>query len=378
MTKHRFKHTGDASDILSVLFEGLGEGVILTDMEGIVTRVGGSSEIITGRRASAMIGCDIGEVMGIGGQFDSGAFALDECEGWSQIVCRGARADGTSLTLRLKSRVYRDESGRPAGAVHLFSETSLQENLQKRFVEYQRLAGLGELSAAVVHEVGNPISVILGFAHVLIQQNGDDPGGEIRKRIFLEANRCRGIVDRLLDYSRSSSRAPTPAPISLREVAVEVLDLLSYRLRSRGLETTLDWSPDTPLVKADAGEVKQVILNLLLNAADASPPGTAIIVNGAPFVTEVSVGGDSLLSPRPKLLKKTWVRVTVKDRGTGLAGGDTEKYFAPFYSTKQKGGGLGLSVCRRIAEQLGGSLKLETREGGGVSAVMELPGFTES
>lgn len=160
----------------------------------------------------------------------------------------------------------------------------------------------------------------------------------------------------------------------MREVAVEVTGLLSYRLRSRGVETSIEWSPDVPLVRADAGEMKQVFLNLLINALDASGPGGRVRVVGTPLPLEVPVGGDSLLRPLPDVVHEVWARVLVEDEGTGLGPGDPERFFAAFYSTKEKGGGLGLAVCRRIAEQLGGSLRLENREGRGARAILDLPG----
>lgn len=376
MTKRRFiagGQTGPGS-VMDTLMEGLAEGVLLTDLDGIVVRAGESATIITGRNSSELIGASLNAALGVREAEPLMPVESLGVDAWTQTLCRGTRGGGAPLTLRLRSRAVREGGGRPTGAVHLFSEAALQENLHRRFVAYQRLAGLGELSAALVHEVGNPVSVILGFAQLLMMQNGEDAGGEIRSRIFLEANRCRTIVEQLLDYAKSSARVPSPTPVSLREVALEVVGLLGYRQKRAGVATRVEWATDCPLVHADTGEMKQVFLNLLLNAIDASPQGTEIVITGARFTKEVPVGGGSLLSPMPAVKEKGWARVTVEDRGKGLGGGDPERFFAPFYSTKEKGGGLGLAVCRRIAEQLGGTLSLFERDGGGARAVLELPG----
>lgn len=357
-----------------VLLEGLGEGVFVTNLAGKVVDAGASAQIITGRSAHETIGATLGAALGALEGEPILALDLLTLEGWVQTVNRARRSDGAPLTLRIRSRGYCDEAGRPKGAVHLFSETSLQENLHRRLVAHQRLAGLGELSAALVHEVGNPVSVILGFAHLLVSQDGEDPDGEIRSRIYTEARRCREIVDKVLDYARSSSRAPSPSPLSLREVAADVVALLGYRMRRSGIEARVEWEEECPFVTSDAGEMKQVLLNLMINAIDASPPDTSIVISGGGFVREVAVGGGSLTAPRPMVREERMVRVVVADRGTGLGSGDPDRYFAPFHSTKEKGGGLGLAVCRRIVEQLGGRLYLEEREGGGANAVMELPG----
>jgi signal transduction histidine kinase len=120
--------------------------------------------------------------------------------------------------------------------------------------------------------------------------------------------------------------------------------------------------------------MKQVFINLLINALDASASGGKVRIAGSSFVREVPVGGESLLRPRPSLRQESWARVSVEDRGVGLGPGDPERFFAPFYSTKEKGGGLGLAVCRRIVEQLGGRLWLQSGEETGARAVLELPG----
>ncbi|NTU59483.1 MAG: hypothetical protein HGA98_00310, partial [Deltaproteobacteria bacterium] len=246
------------ADVLSALFEGLGEGILLTDLENRVVRFGGAAQVITGRVAQDVLGAPWFDALGCPEGEEASFAGRDLSPDWAQTVCRGRRADGTSLLLRLRTRAFRNRQGRIAGRLLLFSEGSVQESLQRRFVAYQRLAGLGELSAALVHEVGNPVSVILGFAHLLVQQEGADPGGELRQRIYVEAKRCRTIVDQILDYARSSSRASTPTLVSLREVALEVVGLLGYRLRSRSIETAVEWSPEVPLVRADPGEMKQV------------------------------------------------------------------------------------------------------------------------
>jgi signal transduction histidine kinase len=268
-----------------------------------------------------------------------------------------------------------DEAGRPVGQVGLFSEASLQESLQKKLVAYERLASLGELASSLAHEVGNPVGVILGFARLLIQEEGHDPGGEIRERIYRESERCREIVGQLLDYARSSRTAPRPIPLNLGDVVREVIQLLSYRMKRQGVTWDLTWAPGTPLVEADPGEMKQVLLNVLLNAVEAMDRGGTVWVTGNRIDREITVGGDSLLNPRTTVVRNAWLEVRVADEGPGLGPTEPERAFEPFYTTKEKGGGLGLAVCRRILGEWGGEISLENRQGGGACAVVRLPGW---
>ncbi|HSH70603.1 MAG TPA: ATP-binding protein, partial [Deferrisomatales bacterium] len=211
---------------------------------------------------------------------------------------------------------------------------------------------------------------------LLIQQQGDDPGGEVRERIFREAERCRRIVEQLLDYARSSSsQNPRLVPLGLKGVVEDTLSLLSYRVKRRGVATEVVWDPETPFVLADPGEMKQVFLNLMINALDATGEGGRIRVSSHKRMREVTVGGDSLLNPRARVEERPWVEVRVENDGVGLGTANPEQFFVPFFTTKEGGGGLGLPVCRRIIDERGGGIRLENLPGKGACAVVELPGY---
>jgi signal transduction histidine kinase len=268
-----------------------------------------------------------------------------------------------------------DRAGRPTGQLGLFSEVSLQESLQRKLVAHERMASLGELASSLVHEIGNPVGVILGFARLLVEEGGRDPGGELRERIYAEAQRCREIVGQFLDYARSSRTLPRPTPLNLGDLVRETLALVAYRMKRQGIAWQVGWEPETPLVEADPGEMKQVLLNLLLNAVEAMGEGGTVRISGRRLERETLVGGDSLLAPRPAVLRRAWAEVRVEDEGSGLGSLDPERFFEPFFTTKEKGGGLGLLVCRRILGEWGGEISLANRPGGGVCATVRLPGW---
>jgi len=364
------------NDLGVALLEGVAEGVFVADLGGAIRRFNPSAEVLTGRTAGDVVGGSCSQALGCGDPSACPLGRLAPGRVWAEGLCRGVRADGRPLAVRLRARTLWDGAGRVAGLVAIFSDASLQESLQRKLVGYERLASLGELATSLVHEVGNPVGVILGFARLLVQEEGKDPGGELRDRIYHEAERCREIVGQLLDYARSSRHSPRPIPLNLSDVARETVHLLSYRMRRQGVRCELEWDPAAPLVEADPGEMKQVLVNVLLNAVDAMASGGTLRVTGALLERETATGGDSLLCPRVKTRREPWVEVRVEDEGEGLGSVDPERFFEPFYTTKEKGGGLGLPVCRRLVTERGGEVSLGNREGRGACAVIRLPAWS--
>lgn len=347
----------------------------MADRNGRIRVFNPSAEVITGRTAGAVLGGPCSQALGCPGEKGCAGEEPPSANRWLERVCRGTRADGSSVVLRVRTRWVCDGAGRPAGQLGIFSEVSLQESLQRKLVAHERLASLGELASSLVHEIGNPVGVILGFARLLVQEEGRDPGGEIRQRIYSEAERCREIVGQFLDYARSSRSSPRPTPLNLGDLARDVIHLLSYRMMRQGVRWELDWEGGSPLVEADPGEMKQVLLNVILNAVEAMEGGGTVRVSGRRIERETTVGGDSLLSPRAAVVSEPWVEVRVEDEGPGLGTLAPERAFEAFFTTKEKGGGLGLAVCRRILGQWGGEILLENRAAGGARAILRLPGW---
>lgn len=371
----RLPGSGVGEDALAAaLLAGMREGAFLAGLEGDVRVFGPAAEVITGRGAGEVLGGDWRRALGCPSGEDRGA-AVSPGNSWTERTCRGTRADGSPLVLRLRTRWVGDRAGRPAAQLGLFSEVSLQESLQRKLVAHERMASLGELASSLVHEIGNPVGVILGFARLLVQEEGRDPGGELRERIYAEAQRCREIVGQFLDYARSSRTLPRPTPLNLGDLVRDTIALISYRMKRQGIAWEVAWEPETPLVEADPGELKQVLLNVLLNAVEAMGEGGTVRISGQRLDRETLVGGDSLLAPRSAVLRRAWAEVRVEDQGSGLGDLDPERLFEAFYTTKEKGGGLGLLVCRRILGEWGGEITLENRPGGGACATLRLPGW---
>ncbi|MFN0242430.1 MAG: ATP-binding protein [Planctomycetota bacterium] len=237
----------------------------------------------------------------------------------------------------------------------------LEQRVEARtqeFVRAARLAGLGTMAAGIAHEINNPLASIVSCAEGLerrLDQHGAGGVSPERLREYLhiigkEANRAHGITSMLLDFARSEpgARVPFTLPVLLRELEV----LLEHRLRSLGVSLVVGCDPGVPALLGDPRAYKQVLLNLIDNAIDASPP------RGTVRVRCRSIG--------------SMVALEVADSGVGIAPEDRERMFDPFFTTKPpgKGTGLGLAIVHRIVQADGGRIEVDTSEHGTTMRVL--------
>jgi two-component system NtrC family sensor kinase len=240
----------------------------------------------------------------------------------------------------------------------------------------ERLAAVGRLAAGVVHEVGNPMGALLAFMD--LAQRGGELSETTRNhlvRAAKEGERVRGILRQLLDFSRPP-RSSCEA-VDLPALCEETANLVRAQRRYAGIsiEVTSEGSP--PAAFADPSGVAQILLNLLLNAADALGPETRsssirVIVRPAPRHVRAGENGAAADGRR----HFDAVECIVRDNGPGVAEEDRERIFDPFFTTKAPGDGtgLGLSNATRFAEEFGGSLELAAPPpGGGAEFVLHLP-----
>ncbi|HKE12402.1 MAG TPA: ATP-binding protein [Myxococcota bacterium] len=210
-----------------------------------------------------------------------------------------------------------------------------------------RLAALGNLVAEIVHEVRNPLVSVKTFVQLLPERQ-DDPEFRIRFSEVVESELRR--IERLLDVVLEHARPRTAAPPSTSTAVAPVLDsvarLLAHRALERGVALSAHSPPDLPGVAMGEDALRQVVLNLALNAIDATPSGGSVRLVAA----RASEG----------------IEVRVEDEGSGVPLALREQVFEPFFSTRRdRPGGLGLAISRRIVEEAGGLLTITDRIGGG-------------
>lgn len=230
------------------------------------------------------------------------------------------------------------------------------QQTQRDALRAEQLAWMGRMAASIAHEIRNPLMAI----KLLIQTAGERPGGpHLRPRDFQvleeEIARLEQIVAGFLDFARPPR--PHPQAVDVVAAAAAALESIRPKAESQNVALRLDGGELPLVVQVDPNQLRQVLLNLLFNALEAQPDGGEI---------EVSVRLDRLTPAQPHWL------LSVADRGPGLPEVG-ERIFEPFVSTKESGLGLGLSICRRIAEMHGGTLTAENRPGGGAVFTVRLP-----
>ena len=236
---------------------------------------------------------------------------------------------------------------------------SAAELARQREALYQRekLAALGSLLAGVAHELNNPLSVVVARA-VLLEEQGDSATRAAAVKIRTAAERCARIVRTFLAMARQQQ--PERGPVAINEVVTAALDIAAYAVRTSGVEITLDLAPGIPLILADADQLHQVMLNLVINAQQS------LQERPAPRRIRIRSGYDAASFD---------VHVSVADNGPGVPAHLRARIFDPYFTTKPIGigTGVGLAVSLGIVEAHGGTLTLDCPAEGGVVFTMTLP-----
>ncbi len=220
---------------------------------------------------------------------------------------------------------------------------------ERQLLERERMAAIGELATGVAHEINNPIGVILGYLKTMIPDAGND---ELREELGIleeEARACQRIVEDLKTFARAPALHPSEVDIaSLLEDAAT-----RFRTSEPGSSHEVVVEASARFLRVDAVRMRQVLANLLGNAAQASAQDTCIEVLGA----DTDKG----------------YRIRVRDHGPGVPRDERDLVFEPFHSKRPGGTGLGLAVCRGIVAAHGGAIHIEDAEGGGALFVIDLP-----
>ena len=300
------------------------------------------------------------------------------------------------LSHSLKSMFARIEQDRRRLEEHVAELTRINEELeaaQSHLIRSEKLASVGRLAAGVAHEVGNPLAAILGFVSLLQRKGDQDPKtADYLQRIEKETSRIHEILQDLLDYSRPAR--VELQPVSVAAVLEESIKLLGPMKRFRKAHPIIASSPDLPAASCDPRRLKQVLINLLLNAADEVPkdePRVAAVAyafdpgeDPEPAYRAVLAGADDagelpeFDAPAERIAFPSGCRVVavaVTDNGAGIAEEDLEHVFDPFFTTKEpgQGTGLGLAVSSSIVEAFDGLLLVQSRRGEGTRFQVWLP-----
>ncbi len=233
------------------------------------------------------------------------------------------------------------------------------EETQRQLFQSEKLAALGKLSAGIAHEIRNPLTSIKILIYSLADEMATEASREKDLAVIEAAiGQVNNIIKQFLDFARP--RPPSPEPLDVRAVLEDTLALLVYEMDAQQVSVEKNYGPDLPPVPMDREQMKQVFLNLLLNAMQAMEGGGAVKIRTGWKAN----GGDG---------KRHFAEIAIGDTGPGMPPEIRDKIFEPFFSTKEEGIGLGLPIAQRIVEEHGGEIRVESSPGEGATFTVILP-----
>jgi len=348
------RRAGDLARYNEYILGSIASGVVNCDERGTVTYMNRAAREVLGISQSPEIGVgkDLETLLDWTNTELLEAFrsALREREREFSSEVEWAK-DGRRHWLGVSSSPLRDREGRAIGTTFLLNDMTEIKRLQEEMVVKGRLATLGEVSAGIAHEFRNSLGAITGFASLLRKKTQEgDPRREVVEDIVAEANLLDSAVTQFLKFA---------SPEPLNRSAVRLNDLLSdcsqscaERCRQAGINLDLRLADEVGEVSLDAAMFKRALMNLLLNALESMPKGGRLTI-------------ETGLEPEGIFLE-------VKDTGCGIPRSSLERVFTPFFTTKEKGAGMGLAIVQKIVVSHGGRIRLESEEGKGTAVKIHL------
>ncbi|MGH9513381.1 MAG: PAS domain S-box protein [Terriglobales bacterium] len=270
------------------------------------------------------------------------------------------RSDGRVGHFSVNLSPMRDEQGQVTSMVVIMSDITDAATLQSKLMHAEKMAAVGQLVSGVAHEVNNPLTAILGFADLLMENHEVPESARKDLRVILqEAQRTKQIVQNLLSFARQMP--PQRKPVQLNIILRRTLQLRAYDFHSRGVEVIENFHPDLPFVVGDAHQLQQVFLNIVNNAYDAVREAVR------PAQIEITT-----------VQKGNMAEISFRDNGPGISFPD--RIFDPFFTTKEvgKGTGLGLSICYGIVREHGGEIVCHNNpDGEGATFIVRFPAASE-
>ena len=335
--------------------ESLMSGLLTTDPEGRITSFNREAERITGHDRSEVRGRDFETALpGVRALIGSGAGSGPDVR--SRARMRFVDRAGAERHLGVGAYSLRADAGEAGGLVVIFQDLSEVVQMERELRRSERLAAVGELSASIAHEVRNPLAAISGSVQVLqrqLQNLGDEPR-RLMSIVLREIERLDRLISDFLAFAR-----PGPLRAELVSVARVVDETLEAFEGARPPQLLLERSIDPRLsLRADPGQLRQVLWNLVINASQAMPEGGRLRI-AACALPEAAAQGVARADRMEAVDKPAVVEIAVMDQGSGIADDVLEHVFDPFFTTKRDGSGLGLAIVHRVVSEHGGVVRLE-------------------
>ncbi|MDD2850540.1 MAG: PAS domain S-box protein [Desulfuromonadaceae bacterium] len=350
---------------LQAIFDSVNDGVIVFDHDGKIQHLnhvcpqffppevlagGGCREVFHPERALSPHNCPV--ELALGGERVETSM-ISEREGHN------------TRYIDITANPIRDELGEKTRALVFMRDVTLKRLQEMQLIQTEKMSSIGVLATGIAHEINNPLTSVAGYAEALLRRFRDEPslGTDIRLNVFpkylevivREAHHCKGIISNLLNFGRKSDGVL--GTVNLNGLLLEILELLKHQPRYHEMKITVDLKENVPVIIGDPSGLRQVFMNLLINACHA-------IKDGGVVELSTTYNGENRS-----------IYIQIQDTGCGIEHDLIDRIWDPFFTTKEvgEGVGLGLALTYNIVKRHGGEIKVESFVGKGSKFTVMLP-----
>jgi PAS domain S-box-containing protein len=343
-------------EFIEAVLETAGALVVVLDRHGKILRFNRACEQTTGYSSEEVVGKTVWDVLLTPEEIDAvkAVFArLAGGEPRNEHENAWVSKDGRQRRIAWSNAVITNRQGEVDYVVATGIDVTLLNQIQEQLRKTERIAELGTLASGMAHEIGTPMNVILGRAEYLMDRVKEEPVKKGLQTIVAQVERITRVMNQLLAFARR--KPPERGPLVVKDIIEGSLELFRERLAKSGVTVELVLDDHCPTAQADADQISQVMINLIMNALHAMEDGGTL-----------RVGLEE---------KQDGIKLTVGDTGHGIPKDALPKIFEPFYTTKEfgKGTGLGLTVVKGIIEEHQGTITVDSEEGKGTRFTIVLP-----
>jgi len=345
----------ETKNYLQNILESLINGIVVTDFAGQIQTLNSCAEMFTG-----------GSQAEVRGQHISILFGGLEVDDWQKINLSeyfkgeaGHKVKINSRTLEIFCSPFKSPNGETIGNVFVLRDITQIEKLEDMAKRTEKFASMAEMAANIAHEIRNPLGSIELFASLLFKNLSQKKDQELAVQIISSVKNVDNKISNLLLFTRTQS--PKMSKIDLHQVLSEVIDFSEQIIEQGGIRVSAKFAWKHAYIDGDAEMLKQVFLNVILNAQQAMPDGGTLLIGSNTSVNQI-------------LKRDTQtVEIVFQDSGPGIPEQNLSRIFDPFFSTKESGSGLGLAIVHNIIHQHNGSVNIENSIQGGVSVNISFP-----
>ncbi len=361
--------------------QNLRSGLIIVNQFMKISEINKAAELLSGYHGEELLGKSL-DFLFVDKNNNNKCFYFDAVD--DMDTCMGALAeismrkkDGEIIPAEVCFSVIKDINGNISGLSCIFQDITTRKIKEQNIARSDKLASLGELASGMAHEIKNPLAGIAGAMQIMAKNyHTESPYHFVFNEVQEQVKRLDSFVNNLLQFAK-------PGQIDFSDVDVgsvidKVFFLAMHQLDKKKIAVTKLYGDKLSLVKGDAGQLQQALLNIVINAIDAMEEGGALTIQSQ-LMTVSTTTTVRKKTIKPSCVQKTdMIKISILDTGYGIDAESLEKIFNPFHTTKCKGTGLGLSISYRIIEQHGGAITVESSPGGGSLFTVLLPVYDSS